>query len=592
MKGAASRGTNPVEQVERSLMDTLLQDVRYGARMLRRHPAFSLVAILALGLGIGANTAIFSVVNSVLLAPLPFRDPDRLVLVWNSYPGLNLPRAAVAAPDFTDRRDQNRVFEAVAVSDRASYNMATGGEPERVQGARVSATLFPLLGREPVRGRAFTPEEDRPGNERVVMLAYGLWQRRFGGRDAVVGSTISLNGNPHTVIGVMPPKFAFPAETELWTPIALTAAQTSDEQRGHEYLLMVARLKPGVTLQQAEADMDAIVRRVIERAPAQFVTFLESSGWNATVVPLAEQVVGDVRPALLVLLGAVGFVLLMACANVANLLLVRASGRQREISIRTALGAGRTRVIRQLLTESILLALAGAVVGVLVGAAGIRLLVAASPADIPRIDEVAIDRVVLLFTLGVAVATGLLFGLVPALHASRPDLNETLKEGGRGSTAGSRGRRARGLLVVAEVGLALVLLVGAGLLLQSFQRLQQVDPGFHPANVLTLRLSLAETKHPKPADQVAFFERVLDRLQALPGVEHVGAVSGLPLSGDNETRSFAAERTRLGPNDPSPLCDFRIVTPGLLSGDGDPAPKGALLHAGRYARCARCRHRR
>ncbi|MDQ3257178.1 MAG: ADOP family duplicated permease, partial [Acidobacteriota bacterium] len=479
-------------------MKTIWQDLRFAVRMLGKRPGFTAAAIIALALGVGANTAIFSVVNSVLLRPLPYKESERLVTIGHSYPKLDL-IAPVSAPGYVDYRDQTSVFEETAASTNASFNLTDGGEPERVQGRGVTANFFPLLGAAPALGRLFFAEEDKPEAARVAVLSHGLWQRRFGGEAQIINRTIKLNNESYTIVGVMPVEFQF-GRDELWTPIAFTPEQLANDRRGREYLSAMARLKPGVTIEQAQAEMDFIARRIAEANPGEYPA---DSGWGVKLKSFNEEVVGNVRPALLVLLGAVGFLLLIACSNVANLMLARAAARGREIAIRTALGASRTRLVRQLLTESLLLALFGGAAGLLLAVWGVDLLVALEPADVPRVREVGIDARVLLFTVGISLMTGILFGLLPALQASKPELTGTLKDGGRGSAVGGGLRNVRSLLVVTEIAVALVLLVGAGLMVRSFSQLLNVNPGFQTENVLTMQVALPTTKYREPQQRRA-----------------------------------------------------------------------------------------
>jgi putative ABC transport system permease protein len=513
-------------------MNALLQDLRYGARMLTRNPAFTIIAILALTLGIGATTAIFSVVNSVLLKPLPYPDSEQLVYLWETSPQIE--EMSISYPNYQDWRAQNEVFEHLGVYRRQSYNLTGSGEPERLTGGMMSAELFAALRVNALRGRVYTDEEDKPGATPVVVLSYGLWQRRFGGDPNILNQQLTLNDRSFTVIGIMPPDFQFPSRVEMWTPVGQSAKDPGWESRGnHPGLYGIARLKPGVTIEQARANMESIAVNLEKQYPDN------NTGNRITVTPALEVFVGDARPALRVLLIIVALVLLIACANVANLLLARATSRQKEMAIRTALGASRWRIVRQLLTESILLAFAGGALGLLLASWGVRLIVAISPNSIPRSREIAVDNRVLIFTIAVAALTGILFGLVPALQASKPNLNETLKDAGRGST----GRRhvLRNVLVVAEVTMTMVLLIMAGLMIRSFFRLQNVDPGFNLDNLLTFNIALPQQKYPEEAQRINFFDQTVARLRTLPGVETVGLSSGLPLGNNGWQTSFVID---------------------------------------------------
>ncbi|HSB11414.1 MAG TPA: ABC transporter permease [Blastocatellia bacterium] len=553
-------------------MDTLLHDIRYSIRTFLKTPGFTAVAVIALALGIGANTAIFSVVNALLLKPLPYKEADRLVLIWHSYPKLNLEQASLSAPSYVEYRDMTTSFEQVATATEWSVNLTGVGEPERLQGARVSYNLFATLGVQPAQGRSFLAEEDRPGSDKVVVLSNGLWQRRFGGDPSIVGQTITLDGSSYDVVGVMPAGFVFMVEVDLFKPIAFTPEQLAPNRHGNEYLIGVARLKPGVTFAQASAEMNLLA----DQLRPQFY----GPNWGITVVPLREQLVGNFRTALFILLGAVGCVLLIACANVANLLLARASSRQKEIAVRTALGASRGRIVRQLLTESVLLAALGGALGLLLAFVGIRALVLGVPEDITGFivgwKDISLSAPVLAFTFGVSMLTGVVFGLVPALRASRPDMNESLKEGGRGGTEGRHNNLVRASLVVLEVAVALVLLIGAGLLIRSFMRLQQVSPGFNPSNVLTMQLSLPESKYGERAQIASFFEQVVERVQSLPGVASAGVGNNIPMGNDGWNASFAIEGLQLAPGEPSPHGDPHMVSPDYFKA------MGIALLRGRY----------
>ena len=517
------------------MITTIQQDIKFAGRMLWKNKSVTFIAIIALALGIGANTAIFSVVNAVLLKPLPYRDADRLVWIWGNVRGGST-RASVSPPDFFDYRAQNNSFEHLAASTSVSvpFNLTGAGEPERLNGSAVTTNYFQALGVEPALGRTFLAEEEQEGRNQVVVLSHGLWQRRFGSDTSLVGKTIILDGRSVTVVGVMPAGVQFPQTAELWVPL-FNSTHPEMQARAAHFLRPIGRLKPGVTLEQAQAEMDGIARRLEEQYPES------NARWSLRLVPLQEQIAGNVRPTLLILLGAVGFVLLIACANVANLLLARAAARQKEIAIRTALGASRARIVRQLLTESLLLAVVGGLVGVVLALWSVDLLVSLSAGRVPRAGEIGIDAVVLGFTLGVSLLTGLVFGLVPALQASKPDFNESLKEGGKSATEGLRRNRIRSALVVAEVALALVLLVGAGLLVKSFIGLQRVSPGFDAENVLTMRIDLSRAKYATPEAAGNFYTQLQERVSALPGVEAVGMISELPLSGQPNDTYFTVE---------------------------------------------------
>ncbi|MCI0407776.1 MAG: ABC transporter permease, partial [Acidobacteria bacterium] len=433
-------------------MATLLQDFRYGLRILLKNPGFTAVAVATLAVGIGANTAIFSVVNGVLIRPLPYPASDRLVMVWNTYPRMGLLKAGLSGPDFADRRDQSRVFENLGVYADANLNLTGGGDPERIQGVRISAGVFPSLGVQAALGRFFLAEEDRPGGEAVVIVSDGLWKRRFGADRSLVGRSVTLNGKSHTVVGVMPAGFSFPSpRTEMWVPLALPAEELDPARRGNEFLQgAIARLKPGVTLEVAQNDMDRITATILDTLPKGYRDYFAGAGWGAVVAPLKEQVVGESRTALLVLLGAVVFVLLVACANVSGLQLARTAARQREMAIRSALGAGRWCLIRQLLSESLILAFLGGSVGLLVAVWGVDLLVRMRPANLPRLEEVNIDSGVLLFTAAISILSAVLSGLIPAFRLSRTGPGEALKDGGRSATAGVKHQRGQQLLVVTQ----------------------------------------------------------------------------------------------------------------------------------------------
>jgi len=506
-------------------MSSLFQDLRYGARMLLKRPAFTLIAVFTLALGIGANTAIFSLVNAVLLRPLPFAESERLVWTWGEFSGGN--RASTSPPDFLDYRAQNRCFEELAAMMFKSFNLTGSGEPDRVIGSMVTANFFQALGVKLVHGRAFLPEEERSGPAQVAIIGQGLWRRRFDGDPQIIGKTITLDGRSHIVVGVAPDATRALQEAEIWTP--LTFDDPEMKVRRFHFLRAVGRLKRGVTLQQAQADIDAVSAGLEKLYPES------NKDWRLRLVPMREYLVGETRRPLYILLGAVGLVLLIACANVANLTLSQAARRQKEVALRHALGAKRMRLIRQLLTESALLSVIAGTIGLLLAWWGADLLMILAEDSIPRVGEIALDNRVLGFTLLVSLLTALFFGLAPALQASRPDLNETLKEGGKGGGSSSRIMRARNALIVVEVAVALVLLVGAGLLIKSFRRLQEVEPGFDPRNLLTMRLFLPLSKYAEPQQRQAFFEQALKRIGSLPGVHAVGTSTWIPMLGGGDT---------------------------------------------------------
>lgn len=513
-------------------METLLQDLRYAVRMLRKKPSFTVIVVLALAIGIGANTAIFSVVNAILLRPLPYKNADRISMIWMDNPKLGVSQDWHSYPNYIDYKEQNQSYEDMAAFNDRSFNLTGTGDPVRVVGVWTSASLFSVLGVEPALGYTFTEAEEEPGKDLVVVLSNGLWQRRFGGDPGIVGQSISMNGVNRTVLGVMPASFTFPEKkTELWIPLALSPQRR--QARNAISYKAVGRLKPGVTIEQARADMGAIAKRLDDQ--------YSQSGYGINLMPLHDQETRTVKPALLVLLAAVAFVLLIACANVANLLLARAALREREVAIRVALGAGRSRIIRQVLTESALLSLAGGAAGLLLAVWGLKVLVALSPADIPRLDQTGIDGRVLAFTLAVSLVTGLIFGLAPALQSAKSDPNESLKEGARGSTGGVGGRRVRNLLVVSEIALSLILLIGAGLLIKSFVRLQQFEFGFNPDNLLTIRVQLPGSKYRDGKQVVGFYQQLLDRMETVPGVRSVGAISSVFLTDTPNSTNFSIE---------------------------------------------------
>jgi putative ABC transport system permease protein len=546
------------------MLETLWQDLRYGARMFLKQPGFTLIAVLTLALGIGANTAIFSVVNAVLLRPLPYAEPERLAQVYEANAQQGYDRFAFSLANFVDHRDQQTGFEQMAAYFRRDANLTGAGEPERVQVAVVSASFFPLLRVQPLLGRGFLTEEETPGKHRVAVLSYGLWQRRFGADPRILNQPVTLSGNVYTVVGVLPANFQFPdpfgnnplseaaPKVDLLTPLAYDPKDLGD--RGSHFLSVLARLRPGVELAQARTELRAIAGRLEEQYPDR------NKGWTVNVFALQDEVVRTVRPALLLLLAAVAFVLLIACANVSNLLLARAAARQKEMAVRLALGAPRARLLRQLLTESLLLALAGGAAGLALAYWATRAFISFSPASVPRTDEIRLDGTALLFTFGITLLTGVAFGLLPALQASKPDVHPTLKEGGRqgGNRAGRP--RTRRLLVVAEVALSLLLLIGGGLMIRTFISFQRVNPGFRTDNLLTMKLALPSTKYREPQQQAAFYQQVIERVRALPGVQGVGAVSDLPLA-EGGVYTFRIEGRPSASAQDDPVAVWRAISP-------------------------------
>lgn len=532
-------------------IEALWRDLRYALRTLWKSRGFAAIAIATLGLGIGANTAVFSVVNAVLLRPLAYKDSDRLVTI------LMDGCCPVSAANYVDWRDQSHSFEAIGAADYWSPNLTGIDSPEHIRGLKVTQSLFPMLGVEPLLGRLFVEGEDKEGSEYEVILSYRLWQRRFSGDRDVLGKTILLSGNPYLIVGVMPREFQFApfwaTHAELWVP---NAFGNRIYNRGGNSLRIFARLKPGVTLTQARAEMATITSRLEKQYPG--------TNRNVVVTPLKEKVVGEIETPLLVLLGAVGFVLLITCANVAHMLLARAASRQKEVAVRMALGARRLRMIRQFLTENLLLGILGGSAGLLLAIWGTRALVALSPPDIPRVESVDIDAGVALFLFGVTLLTSVGFGLVPALQSSTVNLNDTLKEGGRSNSEGIQRNRLRSFLVASEFALALVLLIGAGLMIRSFFALQRVDPGFNPHSVLSMVVSVAGSREEEPGPRGIFYEQLLDRVRSLPGVQAAAGINHLPLAGDLWGWPFAIEgRPKPRPGE-SPGGVYRMVTPGYF----------------------------
>jgi predicted permease len=539
-------------------MTPLIQNLKFGIRLLRNSPGFACVAIFVMALGIGANTAIFSVVHAVLLEPLPFPDADRLVQIWHvppqtSFPGMT--RFAVSPANFLDWQKQNNVFDQMAVYGGAGYDITGTGKPESVAGGRVSSNFFSVLGVQPLHGRVFLPEEDRPGRNREVILGYKLWQARYASDPDVVGKSINLDGDPYVVVGVMGPKMAVPGFAQLWTPLGLSDQEAA--VRGEHNLFSIGRLKPGVTIAQAQAEMNTISQRLEKAYPE------DDKGWGAVVHSMREETVGSVRPALLMMLGAVAFVLLIACANVANLILARTFARRKEIAIRSAVGASRSRVIQQLLSESLILSLCGGALGLVAARFGIELLLKFFADKLPRMGEIGLDGPVLAFTFGLSIVTGILSGLLPALGMTKGDVSNALKQGLGRTDTDSGSSSTRSALVAVEVALSVVLLIGAGLMIRSLWKLQTIDPGFDQRNVLTLAVMVPKHQFTDPTQEAQFFEEVLQRVRSLPGVESAGAVDYLPLVGGSN-QPIAAEGHPLVAMSEQPEVSVRVATPGYI----------------------------
>ena len=533
-------------------MESLIKDLRYGVRSLLKHPAFTAVTVITLALAIGANTTLFSFINGILLRPLPYKDPNQLVVLDETAPKQGIESFAVSYPNFVDWRAQNQVFEDIGIYGEGSYSLAGGADPEQIPGAGISHGLFELLGVTPSLGRTITAEEDRPETNNVVLISNNIWQRQFGSDPNVIGQTLVLSGRPRTIIGVMPSGFKFPQRAELWVPMALNEKLFTRTDHG---LDAIARLKPNVTLEQAQAEMNIIASRIEQQHP------VTNEGLGVNVFPLRDRLAGDYREALWILLGVVLFVLLIACANVANLLLARSSVRHHEFALRAALGASRARLVRQVLTESALLCGLGALLGVLLAVWGKSLLLAAIPEDMPFWMKFDLDLRVLGFTLGISCLTVLLFGIAPALQSARTELNDVLKEGGRGAGAGRN--RLRNSLVVAEVALSLMLLVGAGLMMRSLAKLQAVQSGINPERVLTVEVPLPRAKYPEPAQASAFFGQLVEHVESLPGALSVAGVSNLPLR-SAWGRSLTVEGWPVLSVGQAPMINHAVVTPNYF----------------------------
>ena len=553
-------------------MQSFLRDLRYAIRVMAGNRAFSAAAIIVLALGIGANSVIFSVVNAVLLSSLPYPDADRIVMVFES-DRQRQTQEAVSAANFLDWREQNQVFESIAAFREENMSLTGADRPERIPSVIATADLFSVLGVKPMLGRVFRTDEENLRSSRVAVISQGLWERRFGADPNIIGQKITVNGEPLMIIGVMPGSFRFPSETDLWISPRYVVPEhilrpsiDMTTSRDSHYLNAIARLKPGITIRQAGAEMDTIANRLEKLYPG------DNEGRGVSLTTIREDVVGKIRPTLLVLFGAVGFVLLIACGNVANLLLARGASRQKEMAIRTALGASRFRLIRQLLTESALLAIGAGALGILLALWGINALVALIPADITPTKGIQIDTVVFGFTLVLSLITGLVFGVVPAWQATRGELNESLKDGGRGSSGGLRRSRVRSVLIVSEIALSLVLLIGAGLMIKSFIRLVHVNPGFETGHIATMRLSLPAAQYQTAPKRAMFFQQVITGLQGLSGIQSAGAISRLPLTSGNSSRGFNIEG-HAESND-SVNIDYRVISPDYFRSMGIRLVKG------------------
>src|SRR5205809_1736296 len=553
----------------------MLSEIKVALRGLVKTPGFAAIAIATLALSLGANTSVVSLVNALLVRPLPYQQPSKLVLIWERFAAQGLDRIPVSPPEYLDLENQFHGCTNIAAFNYRTFNLSGGDVPERISGAIVSPSLFPLLGVEPVKGRTFAREEQRQGHDDIIVISERLWKRRFNSDPMLIGRSLLLNGRSYTVIGIMPAKFEFPIplfgiqgnqfaeRVDIWKPIAFTPLEL--KERGWRSYSLIARLRPDVSVAKAQAELDQLISNWIRAYPDNY----SGGGFGARIYPFQDLVVGGMRTGLAILLGAVIFVLLIACANLATMLLARASARERELAIRVALGAGRWRLLRQMLTESVLLALAGAAGGIILSIWGLELLKQVGARTVPRLAEVNVDLVVLIVTAIVAVGTGILFGLIPAFASAKPELTEALKEGGRSSTTGEERNKVRNSLVIVEIALALVLLVGAGLLLKSYTRIQNIDPGFDRRNVLTAEVNLPETKYPQRESanyregeaMINFWNEALRRVQQLPGVEATGFTTILPLSGSNSDSSFSIEGRVPGKNEPGPDEEIRIVTP-------------------------------
>ena len=552
-------------------MSALLQDVQFALRLLRKNPGFALMAAIIMALGIGANTAIFSIVNKVLIEPLPYRDADRIVQIWHTPPQSSFPGMStfsISPANFLDWQKQARLFDKMAAYTGAHFDITGAGKPESVGASPVTADFFSVLGVEPIHGRVFRPDENNPGQNHEVILSYKFWQTHYAGDPAVVGKAINLDGEPYTIVGVMGPAMNKPGFARIWVPVGLTPAAAA-VRNNHNYLA-VGRLKPGVTVEQAQDEMNTISQRLEQAYPA------DDKGWGTVLHPLREETVGDIRPALLMMLGAVGFILLIACANVANLLLARTFSRRKEIAIRTAMGARRPRLIQQLLGESVFISLLGGALGLIAAHFGIQLLLKLFAGQLPQFGDVGLSAPVLAFTFGLSIITGILSGLLPALSMTRSDVSDALKQGLGRTDATSGSSATRSALVVIEIALSLVLLIGAGLMIRSLWKLQTIDPGFDQHNVLTMNVKVNKKLFANATEESQFFNQVLSRVRALPGVESAGAIDDLPLNGGSN-QPVAIEGHPVVALSEQPEVSVRVVTSGYFNAMRIPLLQGRVI---------------
>ena len=562
-------------------MESLIQDIRYTLRWLIKKPVFTIVALLTVAIGIGTNSAIFNVLNAVLLRPLPYKDSTNLVMIWDNFKALELLKIGAKSAELIDYQKENQVFENVAGFRNLQYSLTGSDTAEQVIGSRVSPNLLSMLGATPSIGRDFVAEDAQPGREKLAILSHELWQRRFNSDSGIAGKSLLLNGNVFTIIGVMPEGFQFPHESfpfaeraEIWTPLALDPQEVTTRGGDHN-IMVLAKLKPGVSIEQAQRHMDRVTQQFQEQYPNVYLgPGGADGGWQITVSALHEEIVGKIRKSLLILLAAVGFVLLIVCANIANLLLGRLSSRQKEIAIRQAVGAGRSRLVKQMIVESLVLAILGGVLGLFLAYCGVSILLAIKPANVPRITEIGLDGRLILFSFGISLLTGLIFGLAPALQASKLHLTESLREGGWNSHAGLGHHRLRKVFVVAQIAIALVLLVGAGLMIKAFNHLRSIDPGYKPDRVLIADVSLRGPNYSDGTKRSAFYQKLLRLMPGIPDVQSAAVVSIPPLSKDSFEAPFSVEGRPFDPTGAPPLADFRVVSPGYFSTMSIPIIKG------------------